>query len=138
MSIGPKTGLKITLYHNWGDEDVDWEGINDAGYFIADYLSKYGRIHIGDVKEKWGEVRVSCYFGHWDLYTLLYPKRYQVRGPLKFMTNIRVPKFVNDLFIVPYQRLLYRRAYRLAIRRWPHLREEILGGADWDELLIGL
>jgi hypothetical protein len=37
-----------------------------------------------------------------------------------------------------YNRLIYRLAYRLAIRKWPHLRGNILEGADWYEHLEGL
>lgn len=37
-----------------------------------------------------------------------------------------------------WQRFIYRLAYRIAIRKWPHLRQEILNGADWDETLKGL
>jgi len=37
-----------------------------------------------------------------------------------------------------WQELVYRRAYKNAIEKWPHLKEEILKGADWDEFLQGL
>lgn len=37
-----------------------------------------------------------------------------------------------------WQRFIYRLAYRLAIKKWPHLRKNVLAGADWDEYLEGL
>ena len=43
------------------------------------------------------------------------------------MTTGRVRGYID--------RFLYRRAYKLALRRWPHLRCELLEGADWPEYL---
>ena len=33
---------------------------------------------------------------------------------------------------------VYRNVYKEAIAKWPHLKSEILNGADWDEFLEGL
>jgi hypothetical protein len=40
--------------------------------------------------------------------------------------------------IVPYHIWLYRRAYRNAVRKWPHLVDEICSAADYGELLVGI
>jgi hypothetical protein len=40
--------------------------------------------------------------------------------------------------ILPYHKWLYRRAYSNAIKKWPYIKEEIAGGADWYELLKDL
>lgn len=103
--------------HHWKDKNVDWSGLYDAAYYIATYLGRYGRIHVMDYKEKWGEVRVYILWGmedRWIPYSRLNP------------------------ILIPYQKWIYRRAYANAIRKWPHLRNEILNGADWQELLEGL
>lgn len=124
-------------YHRWGEEGVDWAGIDDAANFIGDYLTKR-RVCVQDVKEKWGTVRVYCHFGYYSLYNIIYPRRIYLKGKFSFLSHISVPRWVNRLFIVPYQEKAYRKAYLLAIQKWPHLREEILQGADFDELLKGL
>lgn len=40
--------------HNWGDDDVDWQGISEAAYFIGGFLKRWGRVHVTDMKEKFG------------------------------------------------------------------------------------
>lgn len=40
--------------------------------------------------------------------------------------------------MVKWQCFIYRRAYKLAVRKWPNLREEITCAADYSELLKGL
>ena len=37
-----------------------------------------------------------------------------------------------------WQAFVYRQAYKNAIKRWPHLKREILDSADWWEYLEGL
>ena len=34
--------------------------------------------------------------------------------------------------------IFYRETYKKAIEKWPHLKQEILQGADWSEYLEGL
>ena len=46
-------------------------------------------------------------------------------------------RWINRI-IIPMQESAYRFRYKQAIKKWPHLREEILGGADWRDLLEGL
>ena len=44
--------------HHWGDEGVDWVGINNAAEYIAKTLSRFG-VTVFGYKEKFGQVRVS-------------------------------------------------------------------------------
>ena len=46
-----------------------------------------------------------------------------------------IPIHWLNILVVPFHQWLYIRAYGNALRRWPHLRSEILQGADWNELL---
>jgi len=39
---------------------------------------------------------------------------------------------------VPYQKFIYRRAYKKAIEKYPAIRENILCAADYPNLLEGL
>lgn len=125
--------------HSWDDENVDWKGINDAAHYIYHYLKRW-RVPVRDYKEKWGEPRVYTGFGFergWLFNTIFYPgHNYFYRGP-KWLRRIdyMIPiDWLNPL-VVPFHVWLYKKAYRNAIRKWPHLREEILHGADYDELL---
>lgn len=102
--------------HMWGEEGVDWQGIGDAACYIGGFCQRWGRIPVSDMKEKYGTVRVYLYFGFFDW---------------------GWKSYLNWL-VVPYQHRIYRLAYKKAIAKWPHLREEILCGADWQELLGGL
>lgn len=131
--------------HHWGDEGVDWDGINNAAAYIGENLIRWGRVGIMQYKEKFGTVRVYCQFGWHDLHSITHPGhawiRYQRNGVLwrfnYFTGHGRIFQILN-LVVVPYHRWLYRFLYRQAIRKWPHLRDEILGGADYSELLEGL
>lgn len=131
--------------HNWGDERVDWKGINDAAEFIGTSLVKYGLMNVRDWKEKYGTVRVYVDFGWYSIHSITHPRhafiRYR-RDSILWKLNYsrsfnRVFQLVNYI-VVPYHKWLYRYMYRKAIEKWPHLRAEILEGADDFELLKGL
>lgn len=126
----------------WGDEGVDWEGINDAADFIADYCKKWGRLG-GQSKEKFGTVRFYAMFGL-SLHSLFYPGHYYYRWP-KWVTTFDLYAFtpiceklgIHKLWN-KWQKKVYSDAYLKAIHKWPHLRAEILCGADHVELVKGV
>jgi len=99
--------------HDWSEKDVDWKGISDAADEIGDRLRKWGGIYVSCTKEKWGEARVYMHFG------------WYVIGPLDYLNYL----------IVPYQKLVYRMVYWLALKKRPHLIREIIAGADYPELI---
>lgn len=131
--------------HNWSDKSVDWKGIGDAARWIGAFCVRWGRINVRDCKEKWGTVRVYCDFGWYGLLSITHP-RWHHYGPY--------PRWLRrlDIYVIPglirrsglnrpvrwWQRVVYRTAYRLALRKWPHLRAEILDAADHAECLEGL
>lgn len=126
--------------HSWGDEGVDWDGLNDAPGFIGYWLRTWMRMHVSDCKEKFGTVRVYCSFG-WDtLYSVAYPGYMWVKPwwPYKFdlYVSAYILPFVNKL-AVPIQKWAYVYRYKKAIQKWPHLYHEIVTGADWGELFDG-
>jgi hypothetical protein len=130
--------------HNWGDPNVDWDGINDAARFIGVWLKKYARMEVRDYKEKYGTVRVYCSFGWQQIHSILYPgyvwihKWWPHRLDMWFSYDTPFLKWLNRYIVVPIHVRLYRWRYQQAIKKWPHLREEILCCADWDEVLKGL
>jgi hypothetical protein len=130
--------------HSYGDKDIPedlFDQVDDAASYIGNFIARWGRIHVSQTKEKFGTVRVYCYFGIDCLFGLLWPKKnfipkwWPYRIDLAVWRWIRIP--FNFLFI-PYQQVIYRLAYKRAIQRWPHLKDEILDCADFNELLRGL
>ena len=128
--------------HSWGDEGVDWKGIDDAAEFIGVNLRRWGRVNVRQYKEKFGTVRVYCSFGWHKFHNITHPGWCRGQYPdwlwhLDCDIGSLVIKPINYV-IVPYQRWLYRLFYRIAVKKWPHLRREILCAADYSDLLKGL
>jgi len=127
--------------HYWGDEGVDWNAINDAAYEIAMDLKKW-RIQVRDWKEKYGTVRIYCSLGWYQFHNITHPGHCFCRYP-KWLWKLDCRYFrrvfgIINRFVIPLHIRAYRKAYKNAIKKYPHIREEILCCADWDELLKGL
>lgn len=123
--------------HNWGEEGVDWKGIDDAATYIHGYCLKWAFLG-GQSKEKYGTVRFYAHFGWLSLHGLIYPGYAWNQFPKwlwKLDCNIIGPalRFFFERPFVAWQRYIYKRAYRSAVRKWPHLKEEILVCADYPE-----
>lgn len=125
--------------HNWSDDKVDWKGLNDAANYIADYLVRYGRVFVTDHKEKWGTVRVYLFWGFqngWLMNHMFYPQYHYYQFPrwVRKIDSLVPCSWINPI-LIPYQEMLYKKAYKNAILKWPHLKREILEGSDYPELL---
>lgn len=125
--------------HSWGDTEVDWAGISDAAEFIYKYLIRWGHVPVRDHKEKYGTVRVYTTLGWergWLIQHLFYPNHLYYRFP-QWIRKIDylIPTHWLNTFLYPYHKWLYRRAYDLAVQKWPHLFLEIVIHADYPELL---
>lgn len=127
--------------HEWGDKDVDWAGIGAAAEFLGNYCARWGRFR-GQTKEKYGTVRFYAIIGQISLHDLIYPRYSYSQFPQWLWTL--------DLYIIGpvlrtlfgkiwyrWQVFIYRRAYKLALKKWPHLKKEILSGMDHIDLLEG-
>lgn len=154
-------GRRKSTHHYWGDAGVDWDGINNAADFIADYCKKHGRLG-GQSKEKFGQCRYYAQFGLRSLHEIVYPGYYRNMWHIppemekvytetgfwsssyalkrvlwhldRYSGFVLDHKWVQEL-IINYQFKVYEQAYRAAVLKWPHLKGEILGGADyWDHL----
>ena len=129
--------------HYYGDEGVDWDGIDDAAEFIGSNLRKWGRVGVRQYKEKFGTVRVYCSLGWGQLHDITHPGHCFSRYPkwlwcLDVYYGTKIIPFLFSWFILPYHKWLYRFLYKQAVKKWPHLRREILCMADFKELLIGI
>jgi hypothetical protein len=109
---------------------------------IGEPLRKWYRIHISQCKEKFGTVRVYCSFGWYLLHDVIYPGHHFNRFPpwLQAVDYRLLGPIVHQLsrITMPIQIAAYRRAYKLAVKKYPHYRTAILAHADWPEYLKGL
>jgi len=130
--------------HSWGD-DVDWPGIDDACRYIGENLRRWGRVGVTQYKEKYGTVRVYLLggLGWHSFHNITHPGHCFSRYPKWLWSfDCRVGRYIVPFcfnwIIVPYNKWLYRKLYSNMVKKYPHLREEILCMADIDELLKGL
>lgn len=128
--------------HSWGDEDVDWVAISGAANYIGTFSRKWGRIG-GQYKEKWGTVRFYASLGWLSLHTLTHPGYVYSQYPdwlwkldCKYISPLLM--FLFGKPFINWQIFVYRKAYANALKRWPHIREEILVDADYKEYLRDL
>jgi len=128
--------------HDWGDESIDWKGVDDAAAFIGLWLRKWVRMDVRDYKEKYGTVRVYCGFGWEGVYSIWrpgyvwYPHWWPRR--LDFWLSDTIVWCLINRMIIPLQQMAYVWRYQQAIQKWPHLKKEILCCADYSELLEDL
>lgn len=128
--------------HLWGEEDFDWKGLDEAGHLIIKTMRLYGRFGTTH-KEKYGTLRLTAYFGELSLHSLFYPGYIYNQMP-KWLWNLDCnyirPFFektrLNYLF-VKWQQKVYNYSYQLALRKYPHLRDEILQDCDYPEFVDG-
>lgn len=131
--------------HYWGDKDFDWAGLDTAIDYLNTNLLRY-RVDVRQAKEKFGTARIYCSLGLQWWPQLTHPGHVYNRWP-RWLNFVIYPKpwspfawglRAANIIIVPFHKWLYRYTYAQAIRRWPHLRKEILTAADWSDLLKGL
>jgi hypothetical protein len=123
--------------HDWSDDKVDWNGISDACHYIGHGLTFWGRIHVSQVKEKFGTVRVYCSFGWDSVYGIWRPNRIWVPTWWPWSLDLTISNWIMPLLnklIIPYQKQIYRLYYKRAVKKWPHLYDEIVSCADFGEL----
>lgn len=127
--------------HQWGDENVDWKGIDEVCDYIAKYSRRYGLIG-GQIKEKWGTIRWYAHFGHLSLHSIIYPGYVYSQFPnwlWKLDCNYIGPilRLFFEKAFVKWQTFIYNRIYQNCLKKWPHLRAEILIASDYPELIQG-
>jgi len=71
--------------HCWGDENVDWKGIDDSVHYIGRGLVKWGRMSVHQYKEKFGTVRI--YMGGLGFHSLKKSFHFYLIGLLYLIIN---------------------------------------------------
>jgi hypothetical protein len=124
--------------HDWGEEDFDWEGLNDAINIIVHEFKKW-RIGVRQSKEKFGTARIYCTLGWYQLHNITHPGHCYSRYPkwlwkLDIYVLSKIVPWLN-LIVIPIHKIVYRNAYKKACNKYPHLLVEICCCADYSELL---
>lgn len=124
--------------HQWGDKDSQGRDIcsrvEEVSDYIGEWLRLWGRMYVGQCKEKFGTVRIYCFFGWGDLGSITHPG--SAYRP-KWVCRWSWVQYL-DWIVIPIQKILYCYRYKQAVKKWPDLKEEILCCADWPEYLRGL
>jgi len=128
--------------HSWDDPGVDWKGIDAAASYIGDFCRRWARLG-GQTKEKFGQIRFYARFSNMSLHGLIYPgyvysqfPKWLWRTDISYITPVL--EFLFGKLFHKWQTFIYRQAYKRAVKKWPHLRKEILSAADQDQLLKGI
>jgi len=126
-------------YGRW--PDVRFYEVDLAAEYVGNFIARWGRISVHQTKEKFCTVRVYCHLG-WDtLHAIIWPRRMWVHPLWPYRLDLlfcRCFQPILSLISDKLQPKIYRLAYKRAIKKWPHLKEEILCCADMGELLKGL
>ena len=67
--------------HTWGDKDFDWDGLNDAGSYIARRCRRRAWFHL-HWKEKYGSLRlewINSALFYLPIHSIFYPGHLYVR-----------------------------------------------------------
>jgi hypothetical protein len=127
------------IYGQWPDELFNQ--VSEAAYEIGTFISRWGRIGVMQTKEKYGTVRVYCSFGFDCIHGLIWPRHCWIHRGWPLKLDLWISKFlkpvINPLFCL-LQKKIYRLAYKRAVKKYPHLRDEIFSCADWGEALEGV
>lgn len=129
----------IPVMHYWGEwTDEGFADVDRAAHEIAKFCRRWGRF-TGQAKEKFGQVRFYAYIGgRLDLYSLWNGGYFYYRGPNWFWKlNCFIAKRVSVPFnlLEHYRVFIYKLAYKRALKRYPHIHNEIISGMDHKELL---
>lgn len=131
-------------YHDWSEKDFDWKGLSKAEDIIR-FWFKLARIGCHS-KEKYGTLRVTPYFFDGTIHTLMYPGfvycQYNFLRSQRWYLDIYFwPKFFKYTglgYLIYYCQIpFYTLAYYIAMKKYPHIAEEICVDASRPELIIG-
>ncbi len=151
-------------YHDWSEDDFDWHALNSACNFFSTNIPRYARLCLY-TKEKYGTLRLECFgMGHRGIYGLLHPKAiywnpkgpYYLKKPSKAMAKLGLMPHMCSIWYTlnqysaaiagftklswlfwQYQRAVFNIVTVLAVKKWPHIQDEILDEPEFDDMLYG-
>lgn len=125
--------------HTWGEEDFDWEGLNKAINYIDKWF-RFWRIPVRQSKEKYGTARIYCGIGAYQIHDLTHPGHCFSRYPkwlwvLDCRYGRHIVKWLINWWLNPLHKIVYVEIYKRAVKKYPHIKEEITCSSDYYELL---
>lgn len=128
--------------HYYGEcSDEFFDIIEKTASEIGRFLVRWGRIRVFQTKEKYGTVRVYCAFGFDSVHELIWPRHCWIHKWWPYSLDLKASDWVMPVFnrlIFPYQKFIYRMAYKRAVAKHESLWKEILVMADHGKLLDGI
>lgn len=122
--------------HDWNSDWLYFSDVEAAAEEISSFLRKWGRISAWG-KEKYGTCRVDCYLGGFCLHQMIYPGYTYSQFPnwlwildCKYLSRILQLKPIYYL-LLKYQLFIYNLAYKKAVKRYPHIFDEIIEAASY-------
>ena len=130
--------------HSWGEENFDWNVLNDAIHYVVCFCRRWGRLPLHG-KEKWGVMRLEgLYFG-FSIIWLIWPGyMYCPKNCPKWLWtldqhlahywplwNWPLYRILFNWWFIPYQVGILKLAHKRAVKKWPHLKAEIMDEYDW-------
>ena len=125
--------------HLWGDPDHDWESLYAAVLWFPKQLRRWGRVCV-HAKEKWGCLRLEYFYWGPSLFQLIFPGRltsypwwfynfsFKYAQPLLNYSGI-------GYLIEHYQRLVFNVLTIMMVRKWPHIKDELIEDYDFQQLM---
>lgn len=133
--------------HDWNSDWPYFGDVGEAAEYLGDFCKRWGRFR-GQTKEKYGTVRFYAtpngirslleitHPGYCSYIPAGYPK-WLISFDIFVIGHILTSKWLAPLqyLVYKYRCFIYKLAYKNAIKKWPHIRSEILSGAHALELL---
>lgn len=128
--------------HSWGHwPDKLFNQVDECAFEIGTFIARWGRMGVLQTKEKFGTVRVYCSFGFDCIHSIVWPKHHWIHKWWPYRLDLWISTLLQPVInpmLHLLQKKVYRLAYKRAVRKYPHLRNEIFCCADFGELLEGV
>lgn len=131
-------------HHDWNEDSFDWHSLGKACNFFL-YLRSIGRVQISSTKEKYGTMRLEFLFwaGHYHefMHSMIYPGRLFIKWPylvrlIDMYVFTPIARYSGLCRLVTmYQRLVFNVLTIIAVKKWPHIRYEIMSELEFRDLL---
>ena len=149
------------MAHYWGDEDFDWNALNHCVHLYDHVLKKYGRMCV-HTKEKYGSMRLQFVGMGWGgIYGFIKPghlffrwtsfkinKTVTIEGEKHtyqqdFLMSLNeftetIAKYTGIRWLIhKYQMFLFNMLTLYCVRKYPHIKDEIMEEWEFERWLYG-
>jgi hypothetical protein len=130
-------------HHEWGDNNFDWDALNDSIRYCMNFWKKWGRIGTHG-KEKYGTFRDYIYLWDGSIYQLFYPGYVYVKRGFWHFWYFKIDhRFCMKFFkytgllklVLLYQAQIYNYAIQKMCKKYPHIVDELVSDLDGYEMV---